>query len=340
VFVTGATGFVGTHLARRLHRDGHDLVCLVRRHSRTAPLTALDAELVVGDVTNKKSMMTAMAGCGCAVNLANIYSLWEPDPAIYQSVNIGGTKNVMEAALEADLPRVVHLSTVLVYGKPIDDPFSEASEPGRIRFSAYAESKYQGDLLAWRLHEERDLPLVVLYPGGILGPGDDKFTGALIRRLMDRKLPARMFDDIGFTYVHVADVVDAIVASMTMSEAVGERYILGNERLTMAEFYDTVCELAGVPPPRLALPGFAARATARLLTLMADISKRPPLWGLSDDTVRMASFGTNADGSKAVRELGLRYTALQTALEEAVEWVKQTRHVASNEVSAKASTTL
>lgn len=322
VFVTGATGFVGQHLIRRLHVDGHELVCLVRETSNIDALGLIGATLFRGDLGSARELSEGMAGCDCVIHLANVYSLWEPDASVYRVVNVDGTRRVMEAALDTGVPKVVHVSTNLVWGRPKEIPYNESTEPGSVRFSGYAESKFQGDLVAWRFCEERGLPLVVLYPGGILGPGDEKFTGSLIRRLMNRQLPARMFDSASFTYVHVTDVVSAIVAVMESPSVIGKKYLIGNRQMTMGEFYSTVCELAGTTPPALRLPDVLVPSIAWCLTRIADLIKRPPLWGLSTDAVRMAATGTHSDGSKAERELGVHYTSLETALEETIAWIR------------------
>lgn len=318
VFVTGATGFVGSAVIPKLAASGHQLRCLVRASSLTTGLDRAGAELVRGDVTVRESLAPAMAGCDSVVHLANLYSLWEPDPRLYTTVNIDGTRNVMEAALESRVPKVVHISTVLVYGKPAEIPFSEETPPGSEQFSEYARTKAEGDRIAWGLHCERGLPLVVLYPAGILGPGDDKFTGQVIRNLVSGKMPATMLDDAVLTYVHVDDVAAGIVRAMEKQDNIGEKYILGTNQLSMREFFEIVCDCSGTAVPRLRIPDWLAMPTARLLTLLADLTNRPPLWGMAVDAVRMGIEGVQADGTKAERELGISYTPVRQALEECI----------------------
>ena len=318
LFVTGATGFVGGHLVRKLADSGHKMCCLIRESSRATLLEELGASLVVGDVTKKETLTAGMTGCDGVIHLANIYSLWERDKSLYSKVNIEGTRNVLEAALEVSVHKVVHVSTVLVYGKPADSPFSENSAAGPEQFSEYARTKFEGDRIAWALHSAEGLPLVVLYPGGILGPGDEKFTGELIKKLIAGKIPATVLDNSAFTYVHVADVVEAIVRAMEKEGNIGEKYFLGKHQLQMHEFYETVCEFSGANLPRFRIPNSLAMPTARLLTLFADIVKKPPLWGMAEDAIRMGIAGTHVDGTKAERELGITYTPLRRALEEAV----------------------
>jgi dihydroflavonol-4-reductase len=323
IFITGATGFVGTHLVDRLDRDGHESVCLVRETSRTATLETKRATPITGDVEDFGSLSRAMPGCDCVIHLANVYSFWQPDPSIYFRVNLDGTRNVMQAAIEVGVPKVVHVSTNLIWGRPTGRLIDEKTKPGPNRFSLYAESKYQADRVAWRFHRDHGLPLAVLHPGGILGPGDDKFTGALFRKLINRQLPARMLDSASLAYVHVADVVEAIAVAAERADVAGERYILVGGHLTMGELYDTVCEIAGVAPPRLRVPDFVVPPTAFALTAIANLVQRPPLWGLSTDAVRTAAAGTACDGAKAVRELGITYTPIRTALEQTVAWIRR-----------------
>lgn len=231
-FVTGGTGFIGTHLVRRLAQNEHELVCLVRETSDVLTLEELGATLVRGDVTDRDSVLAGMRGCDWVANLANIYSFWEPDKRVYTEVNVEGTRNVMECALETEVSKVVHVSTSATYGKPADVPFTEESAVGPVRFSEYAETKYQGDLVA--------------------------------------------------------------------------------------EFNEMISEISGVSLPKMRLPDSVAMANATVLTAVADLLKKPPLLQMAIDQYRAMKAGLRADGSKAERELGVTYTSVRVALEEAI----------------------
>jgi dihydroflavonol-4-reductase len=178
VFVTGGTGFVGKPTVRRLVEGGHEVRCLVRRTSHTRMLEELGCQLAYGDVTDKASVLDGMKGCDWLVHLANVYYFWEPDKGVYHRVNVEGTRNVMEAALEAGVSKVAHVSTLVVWGKPTQLPFNERTPVGPERFSQDAQSKYEGDLVVWELYRERELPVVVLYPGTVLGADDPKGTAS------------------------------------------------------------------------------------------------------------------------------------------------------------------
>jgi len=259
-----------------------------------------------------------MSGCDCVIHLANVYSFWEADRRTYARVNVEGTRNVMECALAAAIPRVVHVSSAVIYGRPADVPFTEESPVGPVRFSEYARTKYGGDRIAWELHEERGLPLVTILPGAVLGPGDTRATGDYIRRLVRRSMPARIMEDSVLTFVHVRDVAEAIARAAARNDLSGARFLVGAQRLSFREVNRMVGEISGVPLPALRLPASLAMAGAALLTWLADRIGQPPPWGMSTDQIRTMKEGFQFDGRRAERELGLAYTPIRVALEEEI----------------------
>lgn len=325
VFVTGSTGFIGKYVTETLSKAGHDLVCLVWEKEAAHPpqhLIRLGAELVIGDVTDPSTFREAMNGCDALVHLAGIYTTWEPDPSIYTRINVDGTRKVMEAALDAQLSKVIEVSTYAIWGGTTDFPFTEKSEPGERPASEYARTKRRGELEAWKLHEEKGLPLVVIYPCNVLGAGDTRPTGSYINDLVNRRLPATMFNDSIMTFVHVRDVALAILRALETPDNIGEGYIIGKERLTVDEMNRMVAQASGVPLPALSLPGPLAIFSAVFLTAVANLTKRPPLWGLSIDQAHSLQQGLAAEGSKAERELGIRYTPVCEAVEESIAWYR------------------
>lgn len=318
IFITGATGFIGRHVVKRLARSGYELRCLVRATSDVDELQKQGVTLVTGDVTDKGSILAGIRGCEWVINLANAYSYWEPDKRTYEGINVRGTQNVMECALAAEVSKVVHISSVVIYGKPEQSPFSEESPIGPCRFSRYAQTKYEGDLIAWDLYEKNNLPLVMIYPGAVMGPGDPKATGKYIKDMIERRLPATLYLDSRLTFVHVRDVAEVIVRALEKKGNAGEKYFACGQHLSFREINTMIKEIAGVPLPRLTLPDWLVPVNAALLTAVADLIKKPPLWGLSVDQISTMRAGFVADGSKAARELGITYTPIRVAVEEAI----------------------
>ena len=323
VFVTGGTGFIGSNVIERLAQDGHELRCLVRKTSDVRLLQEVGATLITGDVTDKASMLEGMRGCDWVVHLAAVYETWVPDRQIYTDVNVYGTRNVLECALEAGVSKVVHVSTSAVYGKPADCPFTEDSPVGPERFCEYAQSKYDGDLIAWELYERKALPLIVIYPGAVLGPRDDKATGRYIQNQIRRRVPARVFTETVYTWVHVRDVADIIVRALDKEGNIGEKYLAGNHRLSYQEFVEMICDISGAPLPRLRLPNALVRICAAILTWLAKLTRRPPLLDMSVDQIKMMGEDLQFDGSKAEADLGIAYTPIRTAVEEAIATYKE-----------------
>ncbi len=318
IFITGATGFIGRHFIARLRDTPHTVTCLVRRGSRLEHLQLAQARLVYGDILDADAVLAGMQGHDAVVHLAALYSFWERRPRRYYDVNVEGTRRVMECALQAGVSKVVLVSTSLVYGVPAERPFHEDVPAGRRLLSAYARSKYAGECIAWELHRSRGLPLVVLYPGGVLGPGDVKSSGQYVRQLVRQELPARVFEDSVITWVHVRDVAEAILLALEKPDTNGRRYLLGKERLSWREFNRLVSEIAGVPLPRIVMPDVLVLAASLLATGWAYLSGRPPIWQLAWDSIRTIRAGLEFDGSNAERELGLRYTPIRQALEEMI----------------------
>jgi dihydroflavonol-4-reductase len=275
-----------------------------------------------GDVTDKQSLIEGMSGCDAVINLANLYSLWEPDNSLYTKINVGGTRNVMEAALQAKIQKVLHVSSIAAWGRTPDAPFNEASPVGE-HPNEYARTKYEGDKVAWDLFAKEGLPLVMIYPCAVMGAGDPKTTGNLIKLLINRKMPIRGLESAVLTFVHVNNVAEAIVRALDKDDNIGEKYIVGKEQRTIGELNQWVSEISGVPLPFLSIPNFLVKVNAFFLTAVANLIKRPPLWGLSTDMVRNSLTPLKADGSKAERELGISYIPVRQAIEECIASFQQ-----------------
>lgn len=319
-FVTGATGFIGSHLVQRLVKDGHQVRCLVRNPARADDLKKLGVQIVSGSVNDRAALRAGMEGCSWLFHLANLYSMWEPDKERFYKVNVKGTRCVLETALECQVKKVVYVSTVAVYGKPQEIPFTEESLPGKLLFSEYARTKASGNQAAWEYHQTCGLPLVVLYPGIVLGPGDDKASGQYIRDIVFRRVPSTIFHQSCSTYVHVSDVIEALLRAAENPAAEGQRYLIGGRSLSGKDFARMISQVSGVRLPLLHFPDFMVLAAAYLLSAISVLTRRPPWWGLSIDAAWTLKHGFVFDSNKVVRELGIRYTPVEKAVADAVQW--------------------
>jgi dihydroflavonol-4-reductase len=317
VCLTGATGFVGRHVAQLLAQRGYPVRCLVRDESNTQFLEDLDAhfEFVTGDVLELQTLEAFCEGADWLIHCAGYRDFWHPSRKFYFDLNCRGAENVMRAALAAKLEKTVHVSTPLAYGTPTEMPFAEESPAGP-HHSDYARSKYLGDCAVWRLFEEKSLPLTIVYLAAVIGAGDPRPTME-VRRFAEGRIPALVGAATTFIYVHVRDAALAIVRAAENPKSIGQRYLVGGEQATTREYFQIISDLTGVPLPRFNVPGAVILPLARLLTAIARrTGKRPPI---SEDIIRTTLAGSLLfDGSKAERELGIRYTPLRTALAEAV----------------------
>lgn len=317
VLVLGATGFVGGAVVANLVRAGYRAHCLVREGSETRALERFGTSVTLhrGELDDKLSLVAAMEGCDWVINCAGLNSFWEADGQAYDRINVQGTRNVMEAALAAKVGKVVHVSTVMAYGFPQDSPFNEQSEPGP-HMSEYARSKYEGDRIAWELYESSGLPLVVVYLAAVLGAGDRKAV-MQISRFVNGQVPVMIDSENLFTYVYVGDAAEAIVRAAERGGNEGERYLVGNQRLSTRDYFGIISSISGVAMPRWTMGRKSTLLLARLMSGWARVTGQPPLMAL--DLMQTVYRGSLLfDGSKAERELGIRYTPIQVAFEEAV----------------------
>lgn len=317
IFVTGGTGFIGSHLVKCLAETEHELVCLARKTSNVSALEDSGVTIAFGDVTDKDSLRKGMQGCDWVANLANLFLFWVSDEQVYDDVNVEGTRNVMEAALETGISKVVHVSTGAVWGNA-EWPISEVTPLGVQRASKYAQTKYEGERIAWRFYEEHGLPLVMIYPSAVVGPDDPKAAGRYVKNIARHRMPAQVLTDTPFPFVYVGDVCKAILGALEKEGNIGEKYLVSSANLTWGELNRMICDIAGVPLPPFRLPDAVTRFNAKLLTGIADLTKRPPWLDLSVDQVALMRQGFVVDGSKAERELGFSYTPIRQALEEAI----------------------
>jgi len=317
IFITGATGFIGSHLVNHLSRTGHRLVCLARPTSDRKILEESGATIVFGDVTDRSATREVMQGCQWVVHLASTFEFWVTDKRVYRAVNVDGTRTLMENALEAGVTKVIHVSTAAVYGNA-EWPISEETPFGLSCASMYAQTKREGDALVWKMYRERGLPVVGIMPGAVLGPNDPKAAGRYVANFARGKMPAQVLTRRVFPFVHVRDVCGAIVLALELESTVGEKYLIVGQNMTFGELNKMISDIAGAKLPLVKLPDWLSVFNSYLFTALADLTGGCPLWDMSVDQIALMKMGGEFDGSKATRQLGLTYTPIRLALEEAI----------------------
>jgi dihydroflavonol-4-reductase len=320
--VTGASGFIGSHVVRLLVEEGVKVRALVQQGVPLANLDDVPVERVAGDLLDGHSLERALEGCDTLFHLAAIFAYWLPDPSLMYRVNVEGTVRLLAAAKARGIQRVVHTSSIAAIGASADPAGADEETPFNSWDTAdhYVLSKYISELeaLAWNA---RGLPVVVVNPAFPYGANDiaPTPTGVLIQRYISGQNPF-VFRG-GFNIVDVKDVARGHVLAAKRGRP-GERYILGGHNLTYRQFADAVTEAAGVPRPRWEVPTAPFARVGRVLEWVSDnVTRRPPLMvdrSLRYSTERNLWFRID----KARRELGYEPGPWRPAIEDAVRWFK------------------
>jgi len=333
--VTGASGFVGAAVARALVSDGHEVRALVRAQSPTRNLAGLPIEVCTGDLRDPPSLRPALKGCDALFHVAADYRLWVPDPKILYQANVEGTRALLEAAIDLGVGRVVCTSSVAVLRPPENGglPSDERSEPAGVHevVSHYKKSKYLAAQVVREMHERRGLPVVTVLPSTPIGPGDVKPTptGAIVLDFLNRRFPAYL--DTGLNLCDVDDCARGHILAYHKGRP-GERYILGNENLTLREILGLLEMLTGIPAPTVRVPYGVAFAAGLAGEAIARLTGRPPRAPL--DAVRMARKYMYFNPGKALIELGLPQRPARESLRRAALWFCENGYVAGPQVAS------
>jgi dihydroflavonol-4-reductase len=322
--VTGATGFVGSHVARLLAARGARIRLLARRNSRRDNVADLDpqrVEFVCGDLTDANSLREAVRGCHTLYHVAADYRLWAKDPQELYRANVDGTRQLLQAALEAGVEKVVYCSTVGALGIPRDGASGTEETPVSLdsMVGHYKRSKFLAEQEA-RAFVAKGLPVVIVNPSTPVGENDIKPTptGQIIVDFLNRRLPA--YVDTGLNLVDVRDVAAGFLLAAERGRP-GERYILGNQNLTLKEMLDLLAGITGLPAPNVRMPYAVAWLAVGVENLVAaQLLHRAPAHPF--EGVKMARHRMFFDASKAVRELGLPQSPVRDALARAVSWFR------------------
>ncbi|MFY9589125.1 MAG: SDR family NAD(P)-dependent oxidoreductase [Actinomycetota bacterium] len=318
-FVTGATGFIGGHVARRLVERGWQVTALARSPERTGALKQLGITVVPGDVTEPSSLSGPMTKADAVFHLAAWYQLGVRDRMKMFQINVKGTENVMDAAADAEVPKIVYCSSVAALGthEPGEIPDETHRHTGNYG-SVYEETKF---LAHQRVHEfvVEDVPIVTVMPGGVYGPGDTSILGTLIRFYSKGWLLAAPFMESGVSWVRVEDVADGVIDAHDKGRP-GEDYILGGDNATIRELLRRAAVLTGIRVPRINVGKRLMTASLPLAPLLGKILGQPP--GILRDGLESLSGSLEYSSDKARREIGYTFRSIEEGFPETVEWYK------------------
>lgn len=316
VFVTGGTGFIGANLVRLLLQKNYEVRVLIRPESNLENLKNLDIEKVEGCLTDS-NLYQSLKGCQVLFHCAAHYSLWQKDKPLLEQYNILGTRNILAAARQAGIERTIYTSSVAAIGVKPGVAVNEIYQsPVENLVGHYKKSKYWAEQEA---HQAVKLgqDIVIVNPSTPIGPWDIKPTptGDLILRFLRRKMPA--YVNTGLNFIDVRDVAQGHLLALEKGKT-GERYILGHQNLTLKEFLDLLSKITGLPAPQKTLPIWLPLSVAWVdEMILAKLGKIP---SIPLDGVKMSRQPMYYNASKAVQELGLPQSSIQTALQDAVNW--------------------
>ena len=327
ILVTGGTGFVGSAVVRALLERGERLRVMSRASSDRALLDGLDVEPVIGDLDDADSLKSAVSGCRALFHVAADYRLWVPDPSTINRTNIEGTQNLMRAAIDAGVERIVYTSSVATLGLTGGKEPADETTPSGLgqMIGHYKRSKFLAEETVQALIAE-GLPAVIVNPSAPIGPRDAKPTptGRLVLDLAKGKLPAVV--DTGLNVVHVDDVAKGHLLAFDHG-IIGERYILGGDNLHLIEIAENVAAIAGVRPPSLKLPVGLIMPVAHAVEALWRLTGRTDEPFVTIDGLRMARKLMFFSSAKAERDLGYRPRPAAKAFEDAIIWYRDQGHL-------------
>jgi dihydroflavonol-4-reductase len=325
-FVTGATGFVGSHVARVLHEQGADLRLLVRTSSDLRNIQGLNADQVTGDLLDPASIHRAMAGCDVVFHVAADYRLWVRDPQQMYRANVEGTRAILDAARKNGVRRVVYTSSVATMGFTCNGRPADENSPVSLdnMIGPYKRSKFMAEEVTIEAGRS-GMDVVVVNPTTPVGERDIKPTptGRIVLDFLKRKFPA--YVDTGLNLLDVGECARGHLAALEKGQS-GERYILGGQNLTLKQILDKLAAITGLPSPRLKVPYVLALATGVVDEVITGwILGREPRATI--DAVRMGRKKMFVSSAKAESELGWKPAGVDDALRRAVEWFRENQYV-------------
>ena len=317
--VTGANGFVGSAVTRCLLKAGHEVRCLVRPGSDQSNLEGLPVEISEGDLLDVTSLKRAIINCENLFHVAADYRLWVPDPETMYDINVKGTQELILAAAEAGISRIIYTSSVATLGINCDgNPADEKTPSSLINMTGhYKRSKFLAEQVVQHLTNKHKLPLVIVNPSTPIGPRDIRPTptGLIVLDTLCGRMPAYM--NTGLNVAHVDDIAQGHLLAY-MHGKPGERYILGGENMDLIQILQEVDKIGGKKIKRINVPMALILPVAWIMEKIAIITNTEPR--ASIDSIRMAEKKMFFSSEKAIRDLGYQYRPSAEAIKDAVTW--------------------
>ncbi len=320
--VTGATGFVGSAVAKKLVEQGHTVKALVRPSSVLKNIEGLDVEPVMGDLTDMPSLKNALRGCDTLFHVAADYRLWVPEPEEIYRANVQGTENIILAALDAGVERICYTSSVATLGLNSDGTPADEETPVSLNdmIGHYKRSKFLAEKRIKDLIREKQAPVIIVNPSTPIGPRDIKPTptGRMVLDAARGKMPA--YVDTGLNFAHVDDVAQGHILALERG-GIGRRYILGGTNLTLKELLCLIAEITDGRPPLVKVPHNLILPIAWAAEALCKITgKGEPL--ATVDGVKLAKKFMFFSSKRAREELGYTSRSVQEALHDAIDWFR------------------
>jgi nucleoside-diphosphate-sugar epimerase len=315
-FITGATGFIGGRVARMLVEAGHQVTTIARTPSKATELVNLGVGVFKGDITDKESMREAMTGADGVFHIAAWYKIGSKDKSEGQKINVQGTRNVLELMRELAIPKGVYTSSLAVFGDTHGKVPDESYRDDGPFLSEYDRTKWAAHYEVALPMMKEGLPLVIVQPGLVYGPGDTSSVRPMLIQYLTRKLPIMPLET-AFAWAHIDDIARGHILAMEKGVP-GETYIIAGEVYTLVDALRLAEKITGIPAPRVLLPPAALKITAALVSLIEEFVDLPESY--TSEGLRVTAgatyLGTNA---KARRELGYNPRALEVGLRETLE---------------------
>ena len=326
IFITGADGLLGSNLVRELLDQGHEVRALIYPGSNSRTLEGLALERIEGDLLGQNfDLAAALAGCGAVFHCAAITDLWAT-PELTWQVNLEGTRRLLETSLAARIKRFVFVGSASSFEPgPLEKPGDETGGfPAVYRGAPYMESKHAAAKLVREFARERGLPALIVAPTFLLGPFDSRPSGGeLIRQYVSKNMGVATPG--GRCFAYAPDAARAMAAALTKGR-LGETYILGGHNLTYLDFFSRVAEIAGCKPPKRVIPAGLILIAGRIASLAEKVLRRRLLF--NRELARFSLVGAYYSSDKAIRELGMTLSPVETAIADSLNSLKQFGHLA------------